>query len=249
MSYRNNILDRLQQFRGQSVNTNTADPMTSAAPDQTRSIQVKTEQFAEAMTAAHGEVIKTTSAGWQRHLFQHLQDNAITNLMVAARGHYSDLLEVSKKEPNGPGTGLYEQKTGPSDLETERVDLETEPFDLEIVPYDQKIEALKETLFHHTQAGLSGAFAGIAETGTLLVATGPEEPRALSLVPPVNYVVLEAKTLFWDQREAFTAIEKKLPLPTNLLLISGPSKTADIQQTLAYGAHGPKRLVVLLIED
>jgi len=222
MSYRNNILDRLQQFRGQFRNpneaTNLAYSATTTAAGQGQSTQFKSDQFVEAMTAAHGEVIKTTSALWQQDLFQHLQNNAITNLMVATQGRYGDLLEVS----DCPA---------------------------ELVPYDQKIEALKDTLFHHTQAGLSGAFAGIAETGTLLVSTGPGEPRTLSLVPPVNYVVLEAATLFWDQREAFSTLEKELPLPTNLLLISGPSKTADIQQTLAYGAHGPKRLIVLLIED
>ncbi|OZG71842.1 hypothetical protein BTA51_18940 [Hahella sp. CCB-MM4] len=119
---------------------------------------------------------------------------------------------------------------------------------IELLPYNQAFESMKDDLFHRVAAGFSVASAGIAETGTLIVKSGPGEPRTLSLVPPVNYVWLDANTLYQNQFEAFADKEYMKPLPTNLLLISGPSKTADIQQTLAYGAHGPKRLIVLLID-
>ena len=71
----------------------------------------------------------------------------------------------------------------------------------------------------------------------------------MSLVPPVHIVLLNASTIHNTFYEAMTAEGWADGLPTNALLISGPSKTADIQVTLAYGAHGPKELVVLLIGD
>jgi L-lactate dehydrogenase complex protein LldG len=68
-------------------------------------------------------------------------------------------------------------------------------------------------------------------------------------VPPVHIVLLDAAKIHNTFFEAMTAESWQNGLPTNALLISGPSKTADIQQTLAYGAHGPKELIVLLMGD
>jgi hypothetical protein len=75
------------------------------------------------------------------------------------------------------------------------------------------------------------------------------EPRLMSLVPPLHVVLLDAANIYNTLHEAIAVEGWKAGLPTNALLISGPSKTADIQQTLAYGAHGPKELVVLLMGD
>lgn len=125
--------------------------------------------------------------------------------------------------------------------------LSSPPPNLNLVPYGTALEDIKDALFHEIDAGLSYAQAGIAETGTLLLKMGKHEPRALSLVPPTHYVQVAASTLYGTLPEAF-ADPALQPLPNNMVLISGPSKTADIQQTLAYGAHGPKQLVVLLVE-
>jgi L-lactate dehydrogenase complex protein LldG len=76
-----------------------------------------------------------------------------------------------------------------------------------------------------------------------------QEPRMMSLVPPVHIAILETRTLFNTFAEAVAALRWQDGMPTNALLISGPSKSADIEQTLAYGVHGPKELVVLLIRN
>jgi L-lactate dehydrogenase complex protein LldG len=68
----------------------------------------------------------------------------------------------------------------------------------------------------------------------------------MSLVPPVHFVLLDVATIHADLYSTLCTEGWSSGLPTNALLISGPSKTADIQQTLAYGAHGPRELVVLL---
>lgn len=115
-----------------------------------------------------------------------------------------------------------------------------------VVPFVEPVETLRAELFHEIDAGLSVARSAIAETGTLILWPGADEPRLVSLVPPVHIVLLDAALIHDSLFVAMRAEGWAWSLPTNALLISGPSKTADIQQTLAYGAHGPKELVVLL---
>lgn len=123
------------------------------------------------------------------------------------------------------------------------------PGDTQLMPYDRPVEAFKDELFSGVAAGFTGTVGGVAETGGLLLTPGPAEPRLLSLVPPIHVALLRASTI----QDSFWSAVKHLgwgrSLPPNALLISGPSKTADIEQTLAYGVHGPKRLVVVLVDD
>jgi L-lactate dehydrogenase complex protein LldG len=104
-------------------------------------------------------------------------------------------------------------------------------------------------MFRHIPASLTAARAAVAETGTLILWPDEHEPRLMSLVPPVHIVLVEAGRIYNTFFEAMQSEGWKDGMPTNALLISGPSKTADIQVTLAYGAHGPKELVVLLLGE
>lgn len=106
----------------------------------------------------------------------------------------------------------------------------------------------QDGLFNTVDAGLTYSVAAIAETGSIVLQSSAASPRQLSLVPPVHIVIVDAhrvvNTLFdLTQQPSWSG-----DLPTNVILVSSPSKTADIQQTLAYGAHGPKRLIVILVE-
>lgn len=89
---------------------------------------------------------------------------------------------------------------------------------------------------------------GIAETGSVILWPTADEPRLMSLVPPIHIAVLNASELYKTFYEAMRTQSWASGMPTNALLISGPSKTADIEQTLAYGVHGPKELIILVIE-
>lgn len=117
-----------------------------------------------------------------------------------------------------------------------------------LVPYDQEIETFKEALFQ-VDASVTTTLGGIAETGTLVLSPTAEEPRAMSLVPPVHIAVLEAKQIHHNFQEMMLKEGWTEDMPTNLLLISGPSKTGDIEFSLQYGVHGPKELVVILLEE
>ena len=118
-----------------------------------------------------------------------------------------------------------------------------------LIPYDRAMADWKDQLFAHAGAGITGTEGGIAQTGSLIVRTGPDEPRTLSLVPPVHVAVLDVSRLCDTLWQAMGEQNWAAGMPTNMLLISGPSKTADIEQTLAYGVHGPKRLLVVLVDS
>lgn len=114
--------------------------------------------------------------------------------------------------------------------------------------YARSIENWKEELFYDVDAGLTSTLGGVAETGTLILWSSSDEPRTLSLVPPIHIAILDTEQLFSTFAEAVnTQGWLEQGLPTNALLISGPSRSADIAQVLAYGVHGPKELVVVLV--
>jgi L-lactate dehydrogenase complex protein LldG len=114
---------------------------------------------------------------------------------------------------------------------------------------EQEIEDWKSELFHTIDAAVTTTLGGIAETGTLILWPDKNEPRMMSLVPPIHIAILESGKLFNTFAEAVATMQWAGSMPTNALLISGPSKSADIEQTLAYGVHGPKELVILLIKE
>ncbi|WP_428774465.1 LutC/YkgG family protein [Vibrio sp.] len=120
---------------------------------------------------------------------------------------------------------------------------------VELTEYNQAIEQWKTPLFDQIDVGVTHVLAGIADTGALVLWPSEHEPRTLSLVPPCHVAVMHASTLYNHFLEVMEVQNWAASMPTNALLISGPSKTADIQQTLAYGAHGPSELIVLILED
>lgn len=113
--------------------------------------------------------------------------------------------------------------------------------------YDQAIEAWKPALFQLIDASMTTTLGGIAETGSLILWPDQDEPRLMSLVPPIHIALVEADAIYTTFAEVMEKENWKSHMPTNALLISGPSKTADIEQILAYGIHGPKQLIVLLV--
>ncbi|MCZ7667387.1 MAG: lactate utilization protein [Chloroflexi bacterium] len=95
--------------------------------------------------------------------------------------------------------------------------------------------------------GLSSGDAGLAETGSIVISSGPGKSRLATLLPPIHIVLLPTSKLTSDLF-TWTAARQDAP-PSNITLVSGPSKTADIEQTMAIGVHGPKRFIVILYAD
>ena len=93
--------------------------------------------------------------------------------------------------------------------------------------------------------GISNAQAAIAETGTLVLDSDCERHRLVSLVPPVHIAVVNASAIVETLSDALTLIQKKEISPA-ITFITGPSRTADIELTLAIGVHGPQELYVIV---
>lgn len=180
----------------------------------------KVQRFRQCIELAHAEVHAVTPADWLTTLREVLRSKGLDKILVS--------------EETTHGCAVLDE------FPRQGVDCQV---------YDMAIEAWKTEMFNATPASLTAARAAIAETGTLILWPDAAEPRLMSLVPPVHIVLLDANRIYNTFYEAMHSEGWKDGLPTNALLVSGPSKTADIQQTLAYGAHGPKELVVLLLTE
>lgn len=174
-------------------------------------------RFADAMRAVRAEVHEVGRDDWPSRLADLAAAKGIRRLLYAPATAHGEVLESQAGEVLP-----------------------------ELVPYDKAVEAWKDRLFDTVDAAFTGSWGGIAETGSLILWPDSAEPRLMSLVPPVHFVLLDADRIHDSFERAMAGPAWSGGMPSNVLLISGPSKSADIEQTLAYGVHGPRELVVLL---
>ena len=98
------------------------------------------------------------------------------------------------------------------------------------------------------EVGLTGTFAGVAETGTLIMRSGPEHPTTLNFLPDTHVVVLRKSQIVGSYEDAWDQIRES-EMPRTVNFITGPSRTGDIEQTIFMGAHGPRRMHIVLVEN
>jgi L-lactate dehydrogenase complex protein LldG len=216
VSSRDSILERL---RATSIAAKPPLPDVQswfAAHRRDEDAAQRVSRLRRALEAVKTEVHDTTDADWLDLLLRIASAKGLRNLLIGT------------DTPHGAA------------LETRR------PEHLQLLRYEQAIEFGRDTLFDDVDASLTLARSAIAEIGSLILWPDAFEPRLMSLVPPVHFALLDVTNIHSDFDSAIRAEGWANGLPTNVLLICGPSKTADIQQTLAYGAHGPRELVVLL---
>jgi L-lactate dehydrogenase complex protein LldG len=99
---------------------------------------------------------------------------------------------------------------------------------------------------------VSHAFGGVAETGTLIMTSGPENPSTLNFLPDNHVVVVAAKDITGDYESMWDRVRAPYGrgrMPRTVNMITGPSRSADIEQTLLLGAHGPRRLHIVIVKD
>ena len=228
-SAKQNILARLKaaqtrQHRNSVLDQAGVNQIASNRVKKTTKAYTETDRldkFTTALRASHAEVIESSIDEWPKVLAGLIETKKLTHWL------FSEKTETGRQFSQDICALL------PA---------------LEATPYSTPVEQFKATLFNQIDAAITEAHGAIAETGTLVIIPGPEEPRLMSLVPPVHVALLrKSKIIGTFDRLLEQENWSEAGLPTNVLLISGPSKTADIQQTLAYGAHGPKSLIVIMI--
>ena len=184
------------------------------------SAEEKIMRLKNKMEAEHTEVHLCERETWKNTILAVLEQKKISKILYGAKTSLSHDLGIFKQES--------------PDVVPELID------------YKDPIEKSKDLLFE-IDAAITTTRGGIAETGSLILWPKPNEPRLMSLVPPIHIAVLNSSQIYSTFREAMISENWVSEMPTNALLISGPSKTADIEQTLVYGIHGCKELVVILI--
>jgi L-lactate dehydrogenase complex protein LldG len=125
---------------------------------------------------------------------------------------------------------------------------------LAALPWDKErtLEVSTGASDGHQLVSVSHAFAGVAETGTLVMASGPDNPTTLNFLPDTHIVVVDATDIAGDYETVWARIRETFgvdALPRAINLITGPSRSADIAQILILGAHGPRRLHVLIVGE
>jgi L-lactate dehydrogenase complex protein LldG len=98
--------------------------------------------------------------------------------------------------------------------------------------------------------GVSHAYAGVAETGTVILHSGADNPTTINFLPEHHIIVVDAKDIVGDLETAIGKIRRKFgrgEMPRTLNMITGPSRSGDIEQTLLLGAHGPRSLHLILV--
>ncbi|MGH8313975.1 MAG: LutC/YkgG family protein, partial [Steroidobacterales bacterium] len=97
--------------------------------------------------------------------------------------------------------------------------------------------------------GITGVFCAIAETGTLVLLAGAATPTATMLLPDTHVAIVPAARIVAGMEEAFALIRRERgALPRAVNLVSGPSRTGDIEQTIVLGAHGPYRVHIVVVD-
>lgn len=178
-------------------------------------------RFAQVIEAFHAEVHEVTTEDWPGRLRVILSNRGVKSVLYAPAIAAGQRLAAAWADAEAPA----------------------------LVAYDRPIEEMKSTLVHGVDAGITTTLGAIAETGSLVLWPTADEPRLMSLLPPIHVALVEADKVTDNFAGLIAQAGWANAMPTNAVLISGPSKTADIEQTLAYGVHGPKELIVLVIKN
>ena len=216
---RDRIIARLKSAAGPGVEY---VPETACLPIKTFSQEERIEKLKSLMEAMRTEVHLVGAHNWVDKLKEILTQRNVKHLLYGLETEISGVLEQHWEAT-----------------------VDGQP---QLVAYTGDIEQFKEKLFT-IGAGITSTVGAIAETGALILWPSENEPRLMSLVPPIHIAVLEAKNICNSFCEVIQMQNWADKMPTNAILISGPSKTADIELTLAFGVHGPKELIVILLED
>src|SRR5271170_589819 len=96
---------------------------------------------------------------------------------------------------------------------------------------------------------LTPCFAAVAETGTLMLLSGPETPTTLNFLPDTHIAVVRADQVVATYEDGWDRLRADRALPRTVNFITGPSRTGDIEQRIVLGAHGPRRLHIVVVED
>jgi L-lactate dehydrogenase complex protein LldG len=129
---------------------------------------------------------------------------------------------------------------------------------LDDIPWDARplLEIRRGRAEDADPISVTACFAGVAETGTLMLTSGPESPTRNNFLPDTHIVVVRRQQVVASYEEGWTRLRQakgrsdgSFAMPRTVNFITGPSRTGDIEQRIELGAHGPRRLHIVLVDD
>lgn len=121
---------------------------------------------------------------------------------------------------------------------------------LDDIPWSNRLSVERRAAAGGDLLSVTGAYAGVAETGSLVLLSGPESPTTLNFLPDDHVIVARESRIVPHIEDVWARMRaEKVTMPRTVNFITGPSKTADVEQTIQEGAHGPRRLHVILLAD
>jgi L-lactate dehydrogenase complex protein LldG len=199
--------------------------------------------------AAEAEAYVAARAQGPRPEMEH---DLVARFLSRARDMASTVERVASRADIPHAVGRYvAQLELPAEIATQRSTAGVcwpEFADLDWAGAGLSIEARPTT--GSDRLGITGCHCAIAETGTLVVTTAPTTPTGTTLLPDTHIAVVESGRILSGMEEAFALLraERGEAWPRAINMISGPSRTGDIEQTIVLGAHGPYRLHILVLD-
>ena len=121
---------------------------------------------------------------------------------------------------------------------------------LEDITWSNRFRVERRAAQGSDQTSVTAAYAGVGETGTVVLLSGAHSPTTLNFLPEDHLIVLRRSRIVPHLEDVWTLLrEERDGLPRTVNLITGPSRTGDVEQIIQEGAHGPRRLHVILLED
>ena len=122
--------------------------------------------------------------------------------------------------------------------------------ELEGLQWSNRLVAEARAARGSDQVSVTGAFAGIAETGSVMLLSGPASPTTLNFLPEDHIVVLRESRIVPHPEDAWALLRaERGTMPRSVNLICGPSKTGDVELVITEGAHGPRRFHVVVVQE
>jgi len=119
---------------------------------------------------------------------------------------------------------------------------------LEGIPWSNRLSVERRAASGCDRLSVTGAYAAVAETGSLVLLSSPESPTTLNFLPDDHVIVLRESQILPHIEDVWVRMRgDKRAMPRTVNFITGPSKTGDVEQTIQEGAHGPRRLHVILL--
>lgn len=224
------------------------------AQDNRRSILNKIkEAVSKKKSSSNLKLIDIPKIKREKEALNLVEEFEIQARNVGATVYKLDDVEMAKKiiagiiEESGSKSVIIQEDTLLSGF-----DLKNFLKDVEIIPFEQNADPgeNRRSYFYNlkrAEVGITGVDFAIADTGSIVLRASDQKPRAVSLLPPIHIAVLKEELIIPSLYELMTEIEHECIDDSCITIITGPSKTADIEFNLVRGIHGPGELHIIIL--